>query len=293
MAAHAGSGTNADRLELSGQQELAGMPARLYACTPTRLTTWLDCPRRYRFAYLDRPQPQKGPPWAHNSMGAAVHSALADWWAAPVGQRTPQLGATLLRRRWLSEGFRDEEQSMAAGRRASGWVRDYLDGLDPLVEPLGVERTVSTKTRTLVLSGRVDRIDARPEGLAIVDYKTGRYQPEEDDARTSLALGVYAVAAARTLRRPTGTVELHHLPTGTRAVARHEAAGLDRKVAEAESIGADCAKADAAYRAGDTGDAAFPPRPSSRCSWCDFRRHCPQGQEAAPDREPWAAIGEL
>ncbi len=27
-----------------------GMPRRLYACTPTRLSTWLDCPRRYRMS---------------------------------------------------------------------------------------------------------------------------------------------------------------------------------------------------------------------------------------------------
>ncbi|MDA8323370.1 MAG: PD-(D/E)XK nuclease family protein, partial [Actinomycetota bacterium] len=48
------------------------MPARLYSCTPTRLRTWLDCPRRYRMTYLDRPAPRKGPPWAHNSLGASV-----------------------------------------------------------------------------------------------------------------------------------------------------------------------------------------------------------------------------
>ena len=56
---------------------LAGMPMRLFSCTPTRLTTWVDCPRRYRFTYLDRPPPPKGPPWAHNSLGASVHLALA------------------------------------------------------------------------------------------------------------------------------------------------------------------------------------------------------------------------
>ena len=39
-----------------------GMPRRLYSCTPTRLTTWLDCPRRYRMGYLDRPVVPKGPP---------------------------------------------------------------------------------------------------------------------------------------------------------------------------------------------------------------------------------------
>jgi len=60
------------------QLGFAGMPTRLFVCTPTRLTTWLDCPRRYRFAYLDRPTPTRGPPWAHNSVGAGVHTALAD-----------------------------------------------------------------------------------------------------------------------------------------------------------------------------------------------------------------------
>ena len=52
-----------------------GMPRRLYSCTPSRLNNWLDCPRRYRFSYVDRPTPPKVPPWAHNSLGASTHTA--------------------------------------------------------------------------------------------------------------------------------------------------------------------------------------------------------------------------
>ena len=94
------------------QLSLAGMPRRLYPCTPTRLTTWLDCPRRYRFAYLDRPPPPKGPPWAHNSLGASVHAALADWWRLRFAERTPEAARRLLVERWISDGYRDPEQSM-------------------------------------------------------------------------------------------------------------------------------------------------------------------------------------
>jgi len=65
-----------------------GMPRRLYPCTPSRLRAWLDCPRRYRMTYLDRPPPSKGPPWAHNSLGASVHNALANWWRLPRAERT-------------------------------------------------------------------------------------------------------------------------------------------------------------------------------------------------------------
>jgi putative RecB family exonuclease len=56
---------------------------RLFSCTPSRLTAWVDCPRRYRMTYVDKPRPKGGPPWAHNSLGASVHSALAGWWRLP------------------------------------------------------------------------------------------------------------------------------------------------------------------------------------------------------------------
>jgi RecB family exonuclease len=279
------------------QQEFAGMPSRLYPCTPTRLTTWLDCPRRYRFAYLDRPPVAKGPPWAHNSVGAAVHSALADWWVLRPAARTVGSGVAAVRRRWLNEGFRDGEQSARHRERAADWVARYLRGIDPGLEPLGVERVVSTPTRGLVLSGRVDRIDERPapgggRELVIVDYKTGRRPPGAHDARSSLALAIYAVAAARTLRRACSRVELHHLPSGSVAEAEHTPAGLDRKVAEAESVAADASAADRDFHAGRAGPEVFPPRPSAACSWCDWRRACPEGQAAAPDVEPWAGLAD-
>jgi RecB family exonuclease len=278
------------------QGMLTGMPKRLYPCTPTRLGTWLDCPRRYRFSYLERPQPPKGPPWAHNAVGAAAHVALAAWWAQPFARRIPARGAARLRADWdperfAEQGFRDAAQSRAARERAACWVEDYLVGVDPAAEPVGVERTVSTPTRTLVLSGRVDRIDDRAQdGLVVVDYKTGRRPPGESEARSSLALAIYAVAATRTLRRPCRRAELHHLPSGTVAVAEHTEESLRRKVSEAESIATDAARADAAYAAGDRGDDRFPVQPSSLCSWCDWRRHCAAGQAAAPQIEPWAAV---
>ena len=103
------------------------------------------------------------------------------------------------------------------------------------------------------------------------------------------------MAAARTLRRPCHRVELHHLPSRTVVVAEHTEESLRRKVGEAESIagdvaGADAAGADAAYARGERGDERFPARPSSLCSWCDWRRHCAPGQAAAPQIETWAAV---
>ena len=184
-----------------------GMPRRLFAATPSRLSTFTACPRRYRFTYLIRPTPPKGPPWAHNSLGAAVHNALRDWWLLPYERRTPVAAGRLLVGGWITEGFAGAEQSAAWRERARGWVEDYAGTLDPADEPVGVERGVAVRTDRLALSGRVDRIDGRAGELVIVDYKTGRHVPDTDDARGSLALAVYALAAGRTLRRPCHRVE--------------------------------------------------------------------------------------
>jgi len=294
-----------------------GMPRRLYACTPTRLTTWLNCPRQYRMTYLDRPAAPKGPPWAHNSLGASVHNALAGWWRLPRKDRTVSAAGNLLDQGWLSDGFADDHQSAAHRRRCRTLVENYVAALDPAAEPAGVERTVATRTELIAVSGRIDRLDdrraqnpGRGDGadvaetgqwrreLVVVDYKTGRHQLSVDDARSSLALALYALAAGRVLRRPCSRVELHHLPTGRVLGWDHTPESLVRQLGRAEAIAAECADADERYQAhqpADAGPAAhetFPPRPGPGCGWCDYRSLCPEGRAASVHRRPWDGLDE-
>jgi RecB family exonuclease len=270
-----------------------GMPRRLYPCTPTRLSTWLECPRRYRMSYLDRPAPPKGPPWAHNSLGASVHNALAGWWRLPRRERTVSAAGDLLEKGWIGEGFADDTQSGTHRSRCRQMVEGYVAKLDPAAEPAGVERTVATRTDLIAVSGRIDRLDDRraagnqPGELVVVDYKTGRYAPTVDDARSSLALAIYAMAAARVLRRPCRRVELHHVPSGDVLAWEHTEDSLARQLHRAEDIASECAAADDSYA---TAQDAFPPRPGPGCGWCDYRAHCPEGMAAAQVRRPWDGL---
>jgi RecB family exonuclease len=278
-----------------------GMPRRLYTCTPTRLTTWLDCPRRYRMSYLDRPVPPKGPPWAHNSLGASVHNALAGWWRLPLARRTVEAAGAVLDQGWITEGYASDAQSARYRDWARGMVEAYVAGLDPAEEPAGVERTVATRTDVIAVSGRIDRLDTRPlpDGrteLVVVDYKTGRHVLSVDDARSSLALALYALAAGRVLRRDCRRVELHHLPTGQVFGWEHTAESLSRHLRRAEEVAMECADADEQMRAplpSEKFDEVFPPRPGPACGWCDYLRHCPEGQAAAVPRRPWDGLAEL
>jgi RecB family exonuclease len=245
-------------------------------------------------AYLDRPTPPKGPPWGHNSVGAAVHNALARWWDLPRDRRTPQAGGALLASGWLTDGFRDGRQVVAARERARAQVERYLADVDPDDVPLGIERTVSVTTRSASLWGRVDRLDDRGEGVVVVDYKTGRSVLTVDHARSSLALAVYAAGAARTLRRPCTRVELHHLPTGDVLVWDHTEESLGEHLRRADELAGELARLDAAFEAGlsaAVADERFPARVGERCGWCDFRVSCAPGQ-AVPARQPWAGVVE-
>ena len=280
------------------QPVLEGMPRRLYPCTPTRLSAWLDCPRRYRMSYLDRPSPPKGPPWAHNSLGASIHNALAGWWRLPLEQRTMAAAGTLVARGWIDEGFADQTQSARYRDQAARMVERYVAGLDPADEPLGVERTVATRTDRIAVSGRIDRLDWRPgedadAELVVVDYKTGRHLLTVQDARSSMALALYALAAGRALRRRCQRVELHHLPSGQVLAWSHSDESLARHLGRAEAIAQECAAADEQMRDGlppERYDEAFPPRPSPSCGWCDYLRHCPEGTAAAVTRRPWDGV---
>jgi RecB family exonuclease len=270
------------------QLGFADMPRRLFMCTPSKLTAFVDCPRRYRMTYLDRPRPSAGPPWAHNSFGASVHAALAGWWRLPPAGRRAASVDGLLDAAWSVQGYRDQAQADGWLGRGRAMVARCIATFDHDREPAGVERTLGARTRRLALSGRVDRLDDRDGQLVVVDYKTGRRPLSIDDARGSLALALYALAAAATLRRPCVRVELHHLPTGDVHAFEHTDESLRRQLGRAEEIADEAVAATSAPPETDP----FPPRPGTQCGWCDFRAHCPEGAAASPARLPWAALGE-
>jgi putative RecB family exonuclease len=273
------------------QLVLAQMPTRLFSCTPSRLAAF-DCPRRYRFTYLDRPPPPRGRPWAHNTVGATAHLALHRWWLLPPERRTPEAGAGLVERNWQPNGFRDDAQAAQACATTAASVHQYLEQVDPTEEPVGVERTVATRTARLAVSGRVDRVDDRDGELVVVDYKTGRRELTTDDARGSQALAMYVLAVRRTLRRACRRVELHHLPTGTVAAFEHTDESLQRHLDRAESTAQDIVGATDTLAAGADPDDVFPPNVTAGCSWCDFRSQCPEGRAASVELESWAGLPE-
>ena len=251
--------------------------------SPTKLDVWLECPFRYRLKYIDRVAVDGT--WAHLSMGNAIHGALREWFDIDESERLPSRGAELVREQWSALGFMDADQSAQWREIAASMVEGYCRQ-HPAPYPFGRERTLSALGTAVRVRGRIDRIDERDGELVIVDYKTGKLVPTDDDARVSRALAMYAAVAQRALRRPTWEVELHHVPSGVIARHRHTSESLSRQMSRVESIGRDIS---AAEDSGDDGH--FPARPGSLCAWCDFRDHCPDSATVAAVPR-WAGLPE-
>lgn len=271
-------------------------PRRLTRVTPARLSTFDDCPRRYRMSYLDQPTPQRTGPWAHSTLGAVVHNAMRALFHLPVERRTPERAAALVGAHWKDAGFADAGQAVLYREYAQGWVARYVEDHDVTADPVGLERWVSApagpdeRDPSLIVEGRVDRIDVRDGECVIVDYKTGQRRPDEETAHRSRALALYAVAVAKSLHRPCRRVELHHLPSGTVAAAEHTRDSLRDHLHQAEQTATALRTAtDTLVRHGDA-DTLFPARTARRCGWCEFRPSCPEGQLAAPAARSWQLL---
>ncbi|MGH3491893.1 MAG: PD-(D/E)XK nuclease family protein [Sciscionella sp.] len=96
-----------------------------------------------------------------------------------------------------------------------------------------------------------------------------------------------ALACGRSLRRRCRTVELHHLPSGTVARYRHDEDSLGAHRRRAEDAAAWISAASDTVATGGDPDEVFPPTVGRHCSWCDFRRSCPEGAAAATQLRPW------
>ncbi len=260
-----------------------------YKASPSKLATWQDCRRRFRLQYVDRVRAFDT--WAHFSYGNSVHAALKDWWDHPIEQRTPELGSALLVTKWISGGFRDAEQSDRWREQAADFVAGYLSGVDAANEPVNREASYSYLTANLNLTGRLDRLDARNGELVVVDYKTGKSVPTEEDARSSQAMALYAAAAAYRHKTPCVQVELHHIPSNTVAMWRHTEDSLARQLDRLDSVGQEARRAqDDAQTNPDSVDDIFTANPGPLCAYCPYLSQCNEGSAQYVKKQSWEGL---
>jgi putative RecB family exonuclease len=254
----------------------------LFELNPSKLQCYLDCPRQYRFRYVDKRSERRA--FGPSALGRSVHKALRIFYALEPIQRTIENLLREFRRAWDGAGYRSAREAEDAYSRAEDMLRRYHAGTNPQsVRVVAMESKFSHARSSdgILVTGRVDRIDIDESDYVIVDYKTGRFGSDDITLQESLPLSLYAIAVSAGLGRDVNRIAIEHLPTGRRAETRRK---KDRLAQDWEKL--TVLAAEMRFE-----EAEFPPRPSSLCRWCDYLVACPEGR--ASIRVPNAPVDDV
>ncbi len=263
---------------------------------PTALETYRDCPFKYRCGQDPEIKEKYRRPTPEQFVGTCVHDALEvffDVRRTPMGQRTREHLANLLRRAWAGVDLTsrrrrereeerrrvfgdDRENEAAYGKHGLTLLDRYFNITDRTVVPYTAEQFHETALPSgIVVAGKIDRIDKMPDGsLKVVDYKTGKLPFRTDDesvAKEDLQLSTYAIVVTGKYRLPVSRCVLvflaHDREVGfcpTPELLEEKARVIEETVRQIEA------------------DREFAPRENPLCPWCDYREICPIGKDIAP-----------
>ena len=242
--------------------------------SPSRLSDFQTCPRRYQHASVERiPQPAS----YATAKGRFVHYIFEQLLKLDGPDRTIEAAQRFIdpaRDVILTPQVREEiglddatEARLLAETRTI--IERYFVLEDPrTVNSEGIELRIAVTLDDTPLFGILDRLDRDPEGdLVIVDYKTGALPNRAYDSQTFANAELYAVLCEQKLGERPARIRLLYVAQGE-AIERR----VSEPVIKARASAATTAwtKIKRYYADGD-----FPATPSKNaCRFCSFTDLC-------------------
>lgn len=252
-----------------------GSPRPPQRLSPSGAATFEQCPRRWRFRYVER---LPDPPGIDALVGTFAHRVLEHLMQQPANRRTKDDARRIARSTWPELSSSDEyldlelDEAQAKEFRWRAW--GAIEGLWYLEDPAGVdvratEQQVSVTLDGVPFRGVVDRVEAESEGVVVSDYKSGRApSPRFAPDRLHQVLLYAAAIAEETGEQP---VKAQLLYLGQKIVSTVVTSEeIDGAVEHLRSTWEDIAEAC------DIDD--FAPRPGPLCGYCPYSEQCPEGQ---------------
>jgi putative RecB family exonuclease len=242
--------------------------------SPSRLSDFQTCPRRYQHASIERlPQPAT----YATAKGRFVHYVFEHLFLLEADQRTIERARDLVAPAIddiLTEDVRadinfDEGVLAKLLSETEAILVRYFEMEDPTkVTSEGVELKLGVEVNGTPLYGILDRLDRDTDGsLTIVDYKTGKLPNRNYDSTTFANAELYAALCEAKLGERPSTIRLMYVAHGQ---------SIERNVTEvvvkarANAAAGAWTKINRYYNDGD-----FPATPSSNaCRFCAFKDLC-------------------
>jgi len=241
----------------------------------TRVKTYLQCPRQYRFHYVDEiPTMLTGA----LAFGQVIHQELHNlqMWRLTHGE---PLSATVamydFTRLWeeieavekpfFKTDTEFTEYEELASLILSGYVEAHRELPPPILleYPFEIPLHDDTTGRKYLLRGIIDRVDQADDGLIIVDYKTSKRKPSPKQLSEDLQLTIYTFAANHLFEQNVTRIVYYHLRDQTELEVSRSDEALKVLLSETLPTVAD-----------NIASEHYEPKPGYYCRFCDYREIC-------------------
>lgn len=249
-------------------------------CPPQRLSpsgaaTFEQCPRRWRFRYVDR---LPDPPGVDALIGTFAHLVLEHLMQQHPNRRTKDEARRIARATWsemsASHDYCDLELDDQQARDFRWRAWRAIEGLWYLEDPASVdvqstEQHMSVTLDGVPFRGVVDRVESEPDGLVISDYKSGRAPTTRYAPSRLQQVLLYAAAIAEETGEQPVRAQLLYLGQKIVATAANtvETAGAVEQLKSTWGAIADACDGD-----------DFGAQPGPLCGYCPYAERCPEGQ---------------
>jgi superfamily I DNA/RNA helicase/RecB family exonuclease len=219
-------------------------------------------------------------------MGSVVHDIIDQVQRGEL-ERSEEAMLGALEAAWREDVFPnralERQRFLDARKMLRQWLAD-----DTLGEPIASEARFEFPLDGAVIRGRIDAVYRFGEdGTRVVDYKTSRFTPTQDQVQQSLQLGAYYLAMKRTPELASlGEPELLELAF---LFAEASDGGYKHMSVKPERMGTGEYEEWAESTIRELLEAVrredFAPSPEADCMWCSFKPICPvwpQGAEVTP-----------
>jgi hypothetical protein len=170
--------------------------------SPSRITTFLACPVKYRWSYVDPRGKWYVRAKHYYSFGTTLHKVLQRFHdAGDAGVQTVEQAVEAVSGEWVAEGYASPEHAAQAQSEGRQIVEAYVQAAIEApreARTLFLEKFLRVDMGEFDMIGRLDRVDEHPDGtLEVIDYKSGRLEVSPEDVVMDIGVCCYQLMLRR------------------------------------------------------------------------------------------------
>jgi len=252
------------------------METKIIKTSYSALDTFRQCPLKYKFQVVEK---IKAPKSKEAVFGNKLHQALQFFHKkSPVSPTLDEL-LNYIKDIWQSDVFQNQDEDMIYFSEAIKILKNYYENYLKIKDKFTVLDTETrfevllenpkNKDQKCLLAGIIDRIDKTRDGIEVIDYKTSKKFPSQNDVNNSLQLSLYCLGVIN--RWPEfAKYGIEKIKLTLYYLKHHETIYTNRTKEQLGHI-----QERVWELLGEIGKSEFQPIPSALCDWCGYRRLCP------------------